>query len=85
MSITINEKRELSELKLSEPLAAHWERNHITFELAGVFGHTFTTNGRRRRITSWLIQSPSKPVAKGEMWQREPFSSFLLFKTLTVA
>ena len=45
MSITINEKRELSEFKLSEPLAAHLERNQIALELAGVFGHTFTTNG----------------------------------------
>ena len=76
MSITINEKRELSEFKLSEPLAAHLERNHITLELAGVFGHTFTTNGMRRRITSWLIPSPSKPVAKGEIWQREQFSRY---------
>ena len=76
MSITINEKRELSEFKLSEPLAAHLERNQITLELAGAFGHTFTTNGMRRRITSWLIPSPSKPVAQGEMWQREQFSRY---------
>jgi len=71
MLVTINEKQELSKFELSEPLAAHLESNQITLELAGVFGHTFTTNGMQRRITSWLIPSQSKPVSKGETWRRE--------------
>jgi hypothetical protein len=76
MSITINEKRELSKFDLSEPLAAHLEKNQMTLELAGGFGHTFTTNGMRRRMTSWLIPSPSKPVSKGETWRREQSSRY---------
>jgi len=76
MSITINEKRELSKFLLSEPLAEHLERNQITLELAGFYGHTFTTNGMQRRMTSWLIASPPKPVSKGETWCHDQISRY---------
>jgi hypothetical protein len=71
MLIRITEKREVLKFELTEPLAAHLDKNPITLELAGFYGHTFTSSGMQRRITNWLIASPSKPVSKGETWRTE--------------
>jgi hypothetical protein len=69
--IRISEKRELLKFELAEPLALHLDKNPITLELAGFYGHTFTSIGMQRRITNWLIASPSKPVSIGETWRAE--------------
>lgn len=76
MLIKISEKREILKFELGETLAAHLDENPITLELAGFYGHTFTSNGMRRRITNWLIASPSKPVSKGGSWRREQSTQY---------
>ena len=74
IEITINDKREVSKVEFSEPLAAHFELNQIMRELASVFGPAFRKEGMRRRIAGWLIASPSTPVSNGDTWSQEDAS-----------